>query len=71
MTDKVVRLRNSCPTCSAISVVKRKKSVEWRCERCGSTFLKPSQREYAYSSDRLPPLLQSIIELKKEKCNNN
>ena len=67
LTDKVVRLRNSCPSCSAISVVKMKKSVGWHCERCGARFQVPAQREYIYSSDRLPPLLQKVME-NKGKC---
>lgn len=66
--SKVARLRNSCPTCSAISVVRSKRS-EWHCERCALHFQTPAKREYAYASNQLPPLLQNIIE-NKEKVND-
>ena len=65
MSDKVTRLRNCCIKCDAIGVVKRKKSPLWHCERCGATFLKPAQREHEYKFTRLPPILQKVMEEKK------
>jgi ribosomal protein L37AE/L43A len=61
--NTTVRLRNSCPVCSAISIVRRKSS-DWRCERCDAHFQVPAQREYEYKYTSLPRCLIAIMENK-------
>jgi ribosomal protein L37AE/L43A len=67
--NTAVRQRKSCPHCDAISIVRRKSS-DWRCERCGERFKTPAQREYESHFTHLPPILQNILE-NKEKITND
>ena len=62
--NTTVRLRHCCPHCDAISIVRRKSS-DWRCERCGEHFKTPAQREYESRFTSLPPILKNIM-LQKE-----
>lgn len=33
--DRRLRLRNSCPECNSVAIVKRRKCLDYICRRCG------------------------------------
>lgn len=65
MSDNAVRIRNCCPSCSSVSIVKRKKNTEWHCMKCDEHFVMPVQREFEHKSNTMPPILKRIMIQKK------